>query len=174
MEAFTNPVIDAILKRRSIRRYSGAPVNKSDINLLLRSAMYAPSARNQQPWHFIVIDDRSLMTEIMSIHPYAGMLGDAELAILVCGDEDLELSSGYWPVDCAAATQNLLLAAHSLGLGAVWLGVYPRDERQKGIRQLFKLPPRVHPFSLISIGHPAEQKPIPDRYKEDRVRYNSW
>ena len=102
------------------------------------------------------------------------MLFQAELAILVCGDEDLELSKRYWSVDCAAATQNILLAAHSMGLGAVWLGVYPREERQKGIREIFELPALVHPFALISIGYPAETKTSPDRFKEERIHINKW
>ena len=169
-----NTVIDAILMRRSIRRYSSEPVNKSDIDLLLTAAMYAPSARNEQPWHFIVIDDRSLLEQIRRVHPYASMLSGAPLAILVCGDEKLELSKGYWPVDCSAATQNMLLAAHALGLGAVWLGVYPRRERQSDIRKIFNLPAHVQPFALISIGHPAEEKGVPERFKEDRIRWNNW
>jgi len=136
--------------------------------------MYAPSARNEQPWHFIVINNRELMNRIMKVHPYASMLAEANVAILVCGDEKLEKSKGYWPVDCAAATQNLLLAAYSLGLGAVWLGVYPRKERQDGIREIFRLPAHVHPFSLISVGYPAEAKDIPDRFKEERIRWNNW
>lgn len=172
MEEFTNPVIQAIIERRSIRKYSGKPVEKSEIILLLKTAMYAPSARNQQPWHFIVIDDRSLLGRIMEVHPYASMLSVASAAILVCGDENLELSKGYWPVDCAAATQNLLLAAHALGLGAVWLGVYPRKERQDGIREIFRLPAHVHPFSLVSIGYPGEEKEIPERFKPERIRWN--
>ena len=169
-----NPVIDAILNRRSIRKYSGKTVDKSDIHLLLKAGMYAPSARNEQPWHFIVIDDRGLLNRIREVHPYASMLSGAALAILVCGDENLELSKGYWPVDCSAATQNILLAAHALGLGAVWLGVYPRTERQSAINKIFKLPSHVQPFSLISIGHPAEEKGIPDRFKDDRIRWNEW
>jgi len=136
--------------------------------------MYAPSARNEQPWHFIVINNRELMNRIMKVHPYASMLAEANVVILVCGDEKLEKSKGYWPVDCAAATQNLLLAAYSLGLGAVWLGVYPRKERQDGIREIFRLPAHVHPFSLISVGYPAEAKDIPDRFKEERIRWNNW
>ena len=164
MNEFDNPVIDAILKRRSIRRYSGKDVDKSDVELLLKAGMYAPSARNEQPWHFLVIDDRALLSRLNEIHPYASMLPGAELAILVLGDTHLELSRGYWPVDCAAATQNILLAAHALGLGAVWLGVYPREERQNGIRALFDLPEHVQPFSIISVGHPAERKPFPERF----------
>ncbi len=136
--------------------------------------MYAPSARNQQPWHFIVIDDKQLFQRIMKVHPYAGMLAGASVAVLVCGDEHLELSKGYWAVDCAAATQNILLAAYAIGLGAVWLGVYPRVERQRGIKEIFQLPDHIHPFSLISIGYPAEKKAFPDRYKEERIRWNGW
>ncbi len=138
------------------------------------AGMYAPSARNQQPWHFLVIDERSLLDRIREVHPYASMLSGAALAILVCGDESLELSKGYWSVDCAAATQNILLAAHALGLGAVWLGVYPREERQAGIREIFGFPPEIHPFALISVGYPAEERPHPDRFREDRIRWNSW
>ena len=169
-----NPVIDAILKRRSISKYSGKTVDKSDIHLLLKAGMYAPSARNEQPWHFIVIDDRGLLNRIREVHPYASMLSGAALAILICGDENLELSKGYWPVDCSAATQNILLAAHALRLGAVWLGVYPRQERQSAINKIFELPSHVQPFSLISIGHPAEEKGIPERFKDDRIRWNEW
>jgi len=174
MKKSDNPVIDAILKRRSIRRYRRETVDKSIIKEVLIAGMYAPSAQNQQPWHFLVIDDRDLLDEIMKVHPYASMLSGASFAILVCGDENLELSKGYWPVDCAAATQNILLAAHALDLGAVWLGVYPREERQKGIREIFELPSHVHPFALISVGHPAEEKTVPDRIKEERVKWNKW
>ncbi len=174
MKESENPVIDAILKRRSIRQYRAEPVEKSIIQELLIAGMYAPSARNQQPWHFLVIEQRGLLEKITEIHPYASMLPGAALAILVCGDETLELSKGYWSVDCAAATQNILLAAHASGLGAVWLGVYPREERQEGIRQLFRLPAHIHPFSLISVGYPAEDKPVPERFREDRIHWNKW
>ena len=174
MNKYDNPVVDAILKRRSIRRYRPEIVDKSVIKELLIAGMYAPSARNQQPWHFLVIDDRGLLDEIMKVHPYASMLPGASFAILVCGDENLELSKGYWSVDCAAATQNILLAAHALELGAVWLGVYPREERQQGIREIVDLPDHVHPFALISVGYPAEEKPVPDRIREDRIRWNKW
>lgn len=174
MEKWPNPVIEAIIKRRSIRHYIRKDVDKSQIDLLLKSAMYAPSARNEQPWHFIVIDQSELFERIMKVHPYASMLSEAALAILVCGDEKLELSKGYWPVDCSAATQNLLLAVHSLGLGAVWLGVYPRRERMDGIRDIFSLPDHIQPFSLVSIGYPAEEKMAPKRFNENRVRWNRW
>ena len=136
--------------------------------------MYAPSACNEQPWHFVVIDEQEVFKRIMKVHPYSSMLAEAAVAILVCGDEKLELSKGYWSVDCSAATQNILLTAHSLGLGSVWLGVYPRRERMDGIREIFSLPSNIQPFSLVSIGYPAEEKKIPERFKEDRIRWNRW
>lgn len=92
----------------------------------------------------------------------------------MCGDENLELSQGYWVVDCSAATQNILLAAHGLGLGAVWLGVHPREERKKDMRRLFNLPQNIQPLSLISIGYPDEQKKTPERFKPERIHYNAW
>jgi len=167
-------VIEAILTRRSIRKYSREKITDNKIEIILKAAMYAPSAMNQQPWHFIVIDDREKLNRIMEVHPYSKMLKEAGLAILVCGDERLQLSKGYWVVDCGAATQNLLLAAHGIGLGAVWLGVHPREERKSGIRKIFHLPDHVQPFSLISIGYPAEEKLFPQRFKPERIHKNSW
>lgn len=167
-------VIEAILTRRSIRKYSREKITDNQIEIILKAAMYAPSAMNQQPWHFIVIDDREKLNLIMEVHPYSKMLKEAGLAILVCGDERLQLSKGYWVVDCGAATQNLLLAAHGIGLGAVWLGVHPREERKSGIREIFNLPDHVQPFSLISIGYPTEEKPVPQRFKPERIHKNQW
>ena len=167
-------VIEAILTRRSIRKYSREKVTDNQIEIILKAAMYAPSAMNQQPWHFIVIDDHKKLNLIMEVHPYSNMLKEAGLAILVCGDERLQLSKGYWMVDCGAATQNLLLAAHGIGLGAVWLGVHPREERKSGIRKIFHLPDHIQPFSLISIGYPAEEKPVPQRFKPERIHKNQW
>ena len=167
-------VIQAILTRRSIRKYSREKITDKQIEIILKAAMYAPSAMNQQPWHFIVIDNREKLNRIMEVHPHSNMLKEADLAILVCGDERLQLSKGYWVVDCGAATQNLLLAAHGIGLGAVWLGLHPREERKSGIRKIFHLPDHVQPFSLISIGYPAEEKPVPQRFKPERIHKNTW
>lgn len=167
-------ILEAIYTRRSIRKYSGKKVTEEEIQTLLKAAMYAPSANNQQPWHFMVIDDPEIMDQIVQIHPYAKMLSDASVAILICGDENMELSKGYWAVDCSAATQNLLLAAHGIGLGAVWLGVHPREERKSGIRKLFMLPDHIQPFALVSVGNPGEDKVHPERFKPDRVHWNKW
>lgn len=166
--------MNAILSRRSIRRYTQQPVSDETIKELLEAAMSAPSAGNEQPWHFVVIKEREILNEIPEIHPYSGMLAHAPAAILVCGDKRLEKYEGYWIQDCSAATENLLIAAQAKGLGAVWLGVYPVEDRVAGIRKLLGIPEHVTPFSLISIGHPAEQKPPSDRYDPSRVHHDRW
>jgi len=166
--------MQALLSRRSIRQYTDEPISESMREQLLRAAMQAPSANNEQPWHFIIVDERTLLDKLSEIHPYAKMLKQATLAILVCGDSTLEKSPGYWVVDCSAATENILLAAHALGLGAVWLGVYPREERMADMIRVFNLPDNIRPLSLISIGHPADTKAPADRYNPDRIRHNAW
>lgn len=166
--------LQAIHTRRSIRRYKDKPVPEELIQKLLAAAMQAPSARNQQPWQFVVIDDWAMLAQIPEFMPNAAMAAEAPLGILVCGDLSLEKSEGYWVVDCSAATENLLLAAHALGLGAVWCGVYPREPRMEGLRQLVGLPEGVIAHSLIVLGYPAEQVPPQDRYQPERVRRNGW
>lgn len=167
-------VLEAIRTRRSIREYRKKRVPRKVVRELLAAAMSAPSARNAQPWQFVVIDERAILAGYAIRHPNAEMASRAPLGILVCGDLRLELSPGYWPIDCAAAAQNLLLAAHGLGLGAVWTGVYPRDDRMATLRKLCRLPDEVVPHSLILLGYPAEQRPAEDRYREDRVHRNRW
>ncbi len=166
--------IEAILSRRSIRKYTAEPVSDELVKQLLEAAMAAPSAGNQQPWQFVVIRDRQLLTQIPSIHPYSSMVPQASIAILVCGDRQLARMPEYWVQDCAAATQNLLLAAHAKGLGAVWLGVYPLEDRVAAFRRLLGLPESVTPMALISVGYPAEQKPRADRYDPVRVHVDNW
>ena len=165
---------DGLITRRSIRAFKPDPLDRDQVDEIIRAGMYAPSAVNCQPWHFIVIDDRSLMDRIMQIHPYSKMLAEAPYAVLVCGDQNLEHGPGYWVVDCGAATQNILLAAHAKGIGSVWLGLHPREQRKEGIKELFDLPGHIQPFSLIALGYPNEQKPVPDRYKKERIHYNRW
>ncbi|MFP4024211.1 MAG: nitroreductase family protein [Thiohalospira sp.] len=167
-------IIKGILTRRSIRKYSDKEISKKQIIELVKAGMYAPSARNQQPWHYIIINDSELLNKISDIHPYAKMLTQAKWAIIVCGDENLELSKGYWVVDCSAATQNILLAAHGFGLGAVWLGLHPHEERKNAIKDLFHLPANIQPLSLISIGYPAEEIDQPERLKMERIHHNQW
>ncbi len=166
--------IEAILSRRSIRRYTPQPVSEETVKLLLEAAMSAPSAGNEQPWHFIVITDRRLLDEIPRFHPYADMLREAQVAILVCGDTERERYAGHWVQDCSAATQNLLLAAHACGLGAVWVGIYPVEERIRRFQKLFGLPTHVIPLALIPFGHPGERIPPARRLEQARIHVNRW
>ncbi|MFX1520568.1 MAG: nitroreductase family protein [Promethearchaeota archaeon] len=166
--------MEAILSRRSIRKYTKEPVSDEIVKELLKAAMAAPSAVNQQPWHFIVIKDRQILDEIPKIQPYSRMLRDVSVAVVVCGDLNLEKAKGFWVLDCSAATQNILIAAQAKGLGAVWLGFYPREERTKSLQKLLGIPEHVIPFSVIPIGYPAEQKPPANRYNESRIHYDRW
>ena len=166
--------LEAIRTRRSIRKYLDRRVPEELVQTLLAAAMQAPSARNQQPWYFVVIDDVAMLARIPEFMPNAAMAAEAPLAILVCGDLSLEESEGYWLVDCAAAVENVLLAAHALGLGAVWCGVYPREARMDGLRQLVGLPKNVIAHSLVVLGYAAEQVSAEDRYRPERVRRDRW
>ena len=126
---------DPVLDRRSIRKYTDQPVPDKLVETLLRAAMSAPSAGNQQPWHFVVIRDRAILDAVPGFHPYARMMVKAPVAILVCGDGDLEKSKGFWVEDCSAATENVLIEAQELGLGSVWLGPVPaRGSREEDAR----------------------------------------
>lgn len=167
---------EAILSRRSIRKYTDEAVPEEMVTKLLRAAMSAPSASNQQPWYFIAITERVKLEKITEFHPYSSMLHQAPLAILVCGDLKSETHIGldYWVQDCSAATENMLLAAHSAGLGAVWLGIHPRKDRVDKIKELFGLPENIIPLSLVSIGFPGEQKPPSERFDSSRIHYNNW
>lgn len=164
----------AILERRSIRKYREKSVSDEIIRELLKAGMYAPSAGNQQPWDFIVVKNKESLNKIPEFHPYSNMIKEVNAAIIVCGNLEKENIKDFWVQDCSAATQNILLAAHSMDLGAVWLGVYPDDDRVKGVREMFNLPNHIIPLSIIPVGYPAENKSIPDRYKEDSVHYEQW
>ena len=166
--------IEAIMTRRSIRKYTKQPVADEIVGQLLQAGMAAPSAANEQPWHFVVIKDRSLLDEVPSFHVYSQMLKEATLAILVCEDPGLEITKGRGMLDCSAATENILLAAHALGLGAVWLGIYPVEERMNGMRKLLRIPSQIIPVALISIGYPDEKLRKEDRFKPERVHNNWW
>lgn len=166
--------MEAILGRRSIRKYKAQPVPENLLRELLEAGMAAPSAGNERPWHFIVLDDRKLLDAIPKFHPYSQMLKEAPVAIVVCGDLSMEVHQGYWVQDCSAATENILVAARALGLGAVWLGVHPVRERVESMRKLLFLPEHVIPLCVVSLGYPAEEKPPAGRYDETRIRKNGW
>jgi nitroreductase len=167
-------MLEAVSKRRSIRKYRDGEIPDDLIEVLLRSAMQAPSARNLQPWEFVVVRKRETLESIPEYHPYSSMVPHAGAAILVCGDTRRQEDPGYIAQDCSAAVENLLLEAVNQGLGAVWLGVFPRKERIDGMVSLFDLPPHVIPVALISLGWPAEDPGFQDRFDPDKVHMERW
>lgn len=164
-----------IFNRRSIRRYENKTVTDEQIEQLLRAAMYAPSAGNEQPWHFVVIKDRETLNRIMKIHPYTQMLREASLAIIPCADTSKVKYNGvFWPQDMAASIQNILLQANGIGLGTCWCGVYPREELMNPISEIIDLPKGVNPFAVVAVGYPAEKGMAGDRFKREKVHYEKW
>ena len=167
-------IIEGILSRRSIRKFFPDKISDDLIETWLKCGMQAPSAGNEQPWHFIIIKNKEILHKIPKFHNHAQMLNQAALAILICFDPALEKHDKMAIQDCAAATQNLLLAIHSQGFGAVWLGVYPREKRMLGLKSLFQIPNNIIPFSLIAIGKSAEEKETQNRFNEKRIHYDKW
>lgn len=166
--------LEAIMTRRSVREYTADPVPGETVRRLLTAAMQAPFAGDRPPWHFVVIDDPRILARIPMIGLYARVSLPPPLAILISTDLAPPESPGLQVQGSAAAAQNLLLAAHALGLGAVWTAVYPDADRMLGFANLFSLPGTVIPFALVTVGHPAARPPPVDRYSEDRVHYNGW
>jgi nitroreductase len=166
--------LEVIITRRSIRKYTEKPVPKPMLHDLIEAAVSAPSAGNEQPWQFIILTKRDILDQIPQFHPHASFVKQAQQAILVCGDLSRETFKGYWMIDCSAATQNLLLAAHAKGLGGCWIGIYPRQERIDRLTELLRLPDHIIPFALVALGFPAEQKEREDRYDDARVHIDTW
>ena len=164
--------LEVIFTRRSIRSYTDELVATDSVKTILEAGMNAPSANNRQPWHFIVVDEREKLNAIMEVHPYSRMLEEAPLAIVVCGDT--RVSNQFWQQDCAAAAQNMMLAARALGLGTVWLGVYPDQQRAESIGALFGVPDNIKAMAIIAVGHPAVRKGRVERYDAGKVHKNGW
>lgn len=165
---------EAILNRRSIRKYKDQKISSQDINTMLKAAMYAPSAMNTQAWHFIVIEDKNILLNTLQSIPYAEMLKQSTAAILVCGDSSIEKNESWLLQNCSAVTQNILLSAFGLGIGSCWIGIQGMDEIVRNIKHQFKLPENIVPVSLISLGYPDEVVIAEERFKEERIHYNNW
>jgi len=169
----TNAIINNIMTRTSIRVFNGEPISNTQIDTLLQAGMAAPSAINKQPWCFVVIKNRQLLQQLGDTLPNTRLTSKTACAIAVCGDMTKAaegVSHDFWIQDCAAATENILLAAHAIGLGAVWAGIYPNPERTDKLREMLKIPSTQIPLSIIAIGHPAEN-PVPkDKWKPENIR----
>ncbi len=161
---------DTILARRSIRKFTPEPVTPAELRRLLEAAMAAPSGHNKQPWRFITVTGRETLNRLADMHRYAKMLYEAPLCIVVCA----ETESAFWPQDCAAATENILLAAVEMGLGAVWCGVHPHEHLAQPLREILSIPPEIAPFCLIAVGRPAEAKEPRTQWHDEFVHEEKW
>ncbi|MFW9959536.1 MAG: nitroreductase family protein [Candidatus Thorarchaeota archaeon] len=167
--------LEAINTRRSIRKFILKEIPDEVVIKILQAGMCAPSAGNQRPWQFIIIKDRKMIDRIIEINPYTKqMLPDVPVTIMVCFDRNLEKYENRWQMDCANATLGMLLAAHSMGYGGLWLEIYPVEERIEKIRESFGIPESVVPFALVAVGHAAEDKPPIDRYEQSKIHYDKW
>ena len=169
-------VLENIHNRKSVRQFTSEPVSDQQIETILRAAMAAPTAVNYQPWRFVVVTDREQLNDMAIILPYAKMLRQAPLAIVVCGETTWMdgAENPYWQQDCSAATQNILLAAEALGLGAVWTGVYPNLALYPKLQNYLQLPHNVQPLCCIPIGHPAGNEEPKDKWKPENIHYGKW
>ena len=170
-------VMENILNRKSVRKYTKEEVKKEKLEMLVRAGMAAPSARNSQPWLFFVINDRAILDNLAKQLPNAKMLLSAKAAIVVCGNLQKALEGDgreFWVQDCSAATQNILLAAESMGLGAVWTGAYPRKETVNIIKVELGLPEHIVPLNVIPIGWQTGEEKPKQKYTEENVRWNKW
>jgi len=176
MSPTLNPQLNAILGRRSIRTYTEEKVTQEVITQILQAAMAAPSACAKDPWRFIVITEKKILSHIADVLPNGNMLAKAGVGFCICGSldhaHDHQLS--YMLQDCSAAIENMLLAIHALGLGAVWLGVHPREERIEAVREILSIPDSITPVSCIAAGYPAEKRSLRTRFNADYVHYERW
>lgn len=172
----SNEALNAIYTRRSVRSFTGEPVSKDNLIKLLRAGMSAPTAVNVQPWAFVVVTDRKTLDKLCDNLPYAKMLDKAGAAILVCGipDKDELYSKDYWVMDCSAATENILVAAHAIGLGSVWTAVYVDMDRVKTIREILNIPSNIIPLNVLPIGVPNDSGQPIDKFKEENIHWERW
>ena len=169
--------IEDIMTRTSVRSYSDKEVESEQIDTLLRAAMAAPTAGNKQPWRFVVINERAILDTIGDNFGTMTMAKQASVAVVMCGDVTATFDGegqGYWIQDVSAASENLLLAAHAMGLGAVWCGIYPMSERVQQFSKMLNLPENILPMACICIGYPSGETTPKDKWKPEYIHYNSW
>lgn len=173
----SNIAIDNIMTRVSVREFTGEKISAEQIDTLLHAAMAAPSAINKQPWAFIVVTDEAVIAQLGEALPYSRCSNHPAVAIIPCGDLSKAIPgemSAFWVNDVSAATENLLLAAHAMGLGAVWTGLHPDMNRAKMVQDMLGLPEHIIPLCVVPVGIPAEQPEIKDKFKPENIHYNQW
>ncbi len=175
----TDSMINCIMTRASVRSYTDQVINDSTINTILRAGMAAPTAANQNPWHFIVINDQNLKDSITAAFEYTKMVEHCSFAVVVCGDMDNLFKGdipdgGFWVEDCSAASENMLLAAHALGIGGVWCGIYPLKDREERLRSILNLPSNLVPLNVMAFGYPAAQVAPKDKWNPAKIHYNAY
>lgn len=172
-----DPVIKNILTRRSVRKYTGKPVSRESLAVLARAGMAAPTSRDTRHFFFVIVDDALVIEKMNAGLPYAKMLSTARHAVVVCSDLNVAYGGkeiDYWLQDSSAAAENVLLAAHAMGLGACWTGVHPRSERVAFLRGLMNIPEHVMPLCVIAIGYPAGEEKPRDKFDPQHVYWNAW
>ncbi|MFZ5974593.1 MAG: nitroreductase family protein [Bacillota bacterium] len=168
--------MEAILTRRSVRRYTDQKVEPETVEQLLKAAMYAPSAHDSRDWQFIVLRDAAVRENIAALLPWYKPIERAPVCILVCGEPSVQESShkDYFVQDCSAATQNLMLCAHELGLGTCWCGLYPQTDVMDAVRKILGIPAAVVPFAFIAVGYPAKTYGMPERFDPKKIHMEKW
>lgn len=175
----TSELINTILSRRSIRSYTNQPLSEDTLHLLLKAGMAAPTAMHMQPWEFLVITDKAMLQGISEFHPFVRMAANAAAAIAVCGNLNIyqgkyEPYKDYWVQDTSAATENILLAAEALGVGAVWTGLYPIKSICEKAIKFFNLPPNIIPLNVIVLGYPAHKVAGEERWQPEKIHLNKY
>ncbi len=174
---YDNETLNTIFSRKSVRHFTNENVTKEQLELIVKAGMAAPTAVNMQPWSFIIVTDRELLNKLAEQLPYAKMLYQASKAIVVCTVPEWSVKEHpveYSVIDCSAATQNILLAVESMGLGAVWTAVYPREDRIKSVRKILSIPEEIIPLNVIPVGYPTGEDKPKDKWKPERLHWEKW
>lgn len=177
----SNATIETIMNRKSVRSYTEQKLSDAQIETLLKAAMAAPSGINIQPWRFVVVTDQATMNALRANDRTQAMYSQAAAIFVICGETEFswkgseeKVPNGNWTADCAAATENLLLAAESLGLGAVWTACYPYEDRMSKAISVLGIPEGVTPYSIVPVGYPAGNDKPKDKWKPENIHYNKW
>lgn len=166
--------MESIFNRTSVRKYKKESLKQEEIDLILKAAFCAPSAANRQPWQFIVIQDKQTLSDLSKMTPYASLLKNAAMGIVVCADKSKNDSLDYCQQDLAAATENMLIEAKSLNIGSCWIGVYPNEDRYLAINTYFKLPKGIVPMWMVAFGYPDQDEVIKDKFDKEKIHYEKY